>query len=366
GGETERTRLASRGREARSSFRRPVRFPLGQVLPRSAPSDDGRKVRPEVICQPRPVRRPGEQPADREGAPEVADHLDKGRTRRQRGEVRPEDPRSRANLPEPPEREPELRRHQLRAHVQGSGPEGDQRSAVPAAGRLGRHQADADRQRPGRLRGRRRRTLRRELAVQEVNAPSPRTAVRDLLSWSLLMIPLAFALLTPVADEPKFVAPNAKLEKLWSEGEFTEGPAEGPDGCVYFSDIGNRIMKFDPKTGKTTEFRNPSGRSNGLKFDTSGRLVACDAANTGGNRRISVTLTDGTVVTLADKWNGKRFNSPNDLTLDAKGRIYFSDPRYVGDEPREIDTESVYRVDPDGKVTQVIKDVTKPNGLVIS
>jgi gluconolactonase len=72
------------------------------------------------------------------------------------------------------------------------------------------------------------------------------------------------------------------------------------------------------------------------------------------------------VKTLADRWNGKRFNSPNDLTLDAKGRIYFSDPRYVGDEPREIDTESVYRVDPDGTVTQVIKDATKPNGLVIS
>jgi gluconolactonase len=180
------------------------------------------------------------------------------------------------------------------------------------------------------------------------------------------MFPLLFTLLMPVADEPKFVAPGAKLEMLWSEGEFTEGPAEGPDGCVYFSDIGNRIMKFDPKTGKTSEFRNPSGRSNGLKFDAKGRLLACEGANTGGNRRISITEKDGTVKTLADKWNGKRFNSPNDLCLDAKGRIYFSDPRYVGDEPREIDTESVYRIDPDSTVTQAIKDVTKPNGLVIS
>src|SRR5438309_11121610 len=55
-----------------------------------------------------------------------------------------------------------------------------------------------------------------------------------------------------------------KLEKLWSDGEFTEGPALGPDWCIYFSDIGNRIMKFDPETKKTTEFRNPSGRANGL------------------------------------------------------------------------------------------------------
>jgi len=162
------------------------------------------------------------------------------------------------------------------------------------------------------------------------------------------------------------VAPDAKLEKLWGEGEFTEGPAEGPDGCVYFSDIGNRIMKFDPKTGKTTEFRNPGGRSNGLKFDGKGRLVACEGANTGGNRRISVTEKDGTVKTLADKFDGKRFNSPNDLCIDAKGRIYFSDPRYVGDETREIDHESVYRIDPDGTVALVVHDVKKPNGLVIA
>jgi gluconolactonase len=168
------------------------------------------------------------------------------------------------------------------------------------------------------------------------------------------------------AEAPAFVAPGAKLEKLWSEGEFTEGPAEGPDGCIYFSDIGNRIMKYDPKTGKTTAYRDPSGRSNGMKFDAQGRLVVCEGANTGGGRRISITGKDGTAKTLADKWDGKRFNSPNDLTLDARGRIYFSDPRYVGDEKRELENESVYRIDPDGKVSLVVKDVTKPNGLVIS
>jgi gluconolactonase len=180
------------------------------------------------------------------------------------------------------------------------------------------------------------------------------------------MLALVFALLLPVVDEPSFVAPGAKLEKLWSEGEFTEGPAEGLDGCIYFSDIGNRIMKFDPATGKTTEYRNPSGRSNGMKFDTQGRLVVCEGANTGGGRRISITEKDGTVKTLADKFEGKRFNSPNDITLDSKGRVYFTDPRYVGDEPRELDHESVFRIDPDGKVARVVSDVKKPNGIVIS
>ncbi len=176
---------------------------------------------------------------------------------------------------------------------------------------------------------------------------------------------VAFPLISPAEEWKTFAAPNSKLEKLWGDGEFTEGPTPGPDGAIYFSDIGNRIMKFDPKTSKTTAFRDPSGRSNGLKFDAKGRLIACEGANTGGNRRISITDADK-VRSLADKWNGKRFNSPNDLTLDAKGRVYFTDPRYVGDEKREIDTESVYRVDPDGTVTQVITDVAKPNGIVIS
>lgn len=175
-----------------------------------------------------------------------------------------------------------------------------------------------------------------------------------------------FAALPVVADDRRFFAADARLEKLWDEGEFTEGPCLGPDGNIYFSDIGNRIMKFDPAAKKTTVFRDPSGRSNGLKFDKKGRLIACEGANTGGNRRISVTEPDGKVKALAEKYNGKRLNSPNDLTLDSKGRIYFTDPRYVGDEKLELDTQSVYRIDPDGTVTKIVVDVKKPNGIVLS
>jgi gluconolactonase len=181
-----------------------------------------------------------------------------------------------------------------------------------------------------------------------------------------MFIAIALALLTPGAQQELPFVASGKVEKLWSEGEFTEGPAEGPDGGIYFSDIGNRIMKFDPKTGKTTSYRDPSGRSNGLKFDAKGRLIACEGANTGGGRRISITEKDGSVKALADAFEGKKFNSPNDLTIDSKGGIYFSDPRYVGSEKRELDHESVYRIDPDGKVTRVTTDTAKPNGLVIS
>lgn len=169
-----------------------------------------------------------------------------------------------------------------------------------------------------------------------------------------------------VAAEPPYFPADAKLEKLWGDGEFTEGPCLAPDGTIYFSDIGNRILKFDPTTKKTSVFRDPSGRSNGMKFDAAGRLIVCEGANTGGGRRISITEKDGKIQLLADKFMGKRFNSPNDLTLDAMGRVYFTDPRYVGDEKRELDTESVYRVDPDGTVTRIIADVQKPNGIVLS
>jgi YD repeat-containing protein len=168
------------------------------------------------------------------------------------------------------------------------------------------------------------------------------------------------------AGDAAVIPEGAKLEKLWGEGTFTEGPAYGPDACVYFSDIGNRIMRFDPATGKTTEYRNPSGRANGLDFDPQGRLIAAEGASTGGNRRVTRTDKDGKVTVLADRWQGKRFNSPNDVTIDTQGRVYFTDPRYGGDEPREIDTESVYRIDPDGKVAQLITDVQKPNGILLS
>ena len=181
-----------------------------------------------------------------------------------------------------------------------------------------------------------------------------------------LALLFSFTCFAPVAAQDSLITKDAQLEKLWSEGSFTEGPAYGPDHCIYFTDIGNRIMKYDPKASKTVEFRNPSGRANGLDFDPQGRLVACEGANSGGHRRVSRTENDGSITVLADKYEGKRFNSPNDLTMDAKGRVYFTDPRYVGGDPLELDKQSVYRIDSDGKVTRIIADVTKPNGIILS
>jgi len=177
----------------------------------------------------------------------------------------------------------------------------------------------------------------------------------------------AFALVLIALQGPDGVlAPGAKLEKLWGAGSFTEGGALAGDGSILFTDIGDRIMRFDPKTNAVATFRDPGGRANGLIFDRAGRLIAAEGANTGGGRRVSITDRDGTVQTLADRYQGKRFNSPNDVAVDAGGRVYVSDPRYVGDEPRELDFEGVFRIDPDGAVARLETTAVKPNGLAVS
>lgn len=184
----------------------------------------------------------------------------------------------------------------------------------------------------------------------------------------------------PTSEKPAKFTPTAQaaiiprdstLELLWGDGEFTEGPALAPDGSILFSDIGNTIYRFDQATGRTEVFRDPSGRSNGLKFDQQGRLIACEGANSGGGRRISITTgieggKDGTKRTLAADFDGKRFNSPNDLAIDPQGRVYFTDPRYVGDEPRDLDFEAVYLVGTDGSVKIATREVQKPNGIIVT
>ncbi|MHB1556474.1 MAG: SMP-30/gluconolactonase/LRE family protein [Isosphaeraceae bacterium] len=162
------------------------------------------------------------------------------------------------------------------------------------------------------------------------------------------------------------IAPGAKLEKVFGDGEFTEGGAMDADGSILFSDIGNRILRYDPKTGKTTVFREPSGRANGLIFDPQGRLIAAEGANVGGGRRVSITERDGTIRTMSDGYAGRRFNSPNDVAVDSDGQVYVSDPRYVGDEPRDLDFEGIFLISLDGFTIPMNVDVSKPNGLAIS
>ncbi|MBM3784285.1 MAG: SMP-30/gluconolactonase/LRE family protein [Acidobacteria bacterium] len=182
---------------------------------------------------------------------------------------------------------------------------------------------------------------------------------------------LAFA--APLAAQ--IFAPGAKLEKVFEGGHLTEGVTAAPDGTMYFSDItfttetamqAGHIMRFDPKTGKTTVFRSPSGMSNGLKFDAQGRLLAAEGADYGGRRITRTDMKTGKAVILTGVFDGRPYNSPNDIAIDEKGRIYFSDPRYLGREPLEQPVMAVYRLDPDGTVVRIITDAGKPNGVAIS
>jgi gluconolactonase len=172
------------------------------------------------------------------------------------------------------------------------------------------------------------------------------------------------------------------FESKIQRGEIDNGPSHTPDtksGCLLFSDIpNNAIHLWQPGKGLTRDFIKPAGYtgstkrggepgSNGLVLDSEGRLTLCEH----GDRRITRLEKDGKKTVLADKYQGKRFNSPNDLVFDSKGNLYFSDPPYgleknYDDPARELDWCGVYRLAKDGTVTLLTKEMTRPNGVALS
>jgi gluconolactonase len=169
-------------------------------------------------------------------------------------------------------------------------------------------------------------------------------------------------------DIAELVPAGAEVRKVAGGFQFVEGPAYGPQGFLVFSDIpANRIVELLPD-GTTRDFLNPSEGANGLEFDAGGRLHACQG---GGRRVVRIEVTDGKadgkkVTVLADAYDGKKLNSPNDLALDAAGGVYFTDPRYGGAEPVEQPVMGVYYISAEGKVTRVIDDLQRPNGILVS
>ncbi len=165
---------------------------------------------------------------------------------------------------------------------------------------------------------------------------------------------------------------NAHVEKLFTGCMWAEGPAWfGAGRFVVWSDIpNNRMLRFDDTSGHVSVFRQPANNSNGNTVDRQGRLVTCEH----GGRRVSRTEHDGSVITLADRYEGKRLNSPNDVVVKSDGTIWFTDPTYGIDSDfegnkaeSEIGASNVYRIDPaSGAVTAVITDMVKPNGIAFS
>jgi gluconolactonase len=175
--------------------------------------------------------------------------------------------------------------------------------------------------------------------------------------------------------DPRFNAclvGHARVERLWSGARWSEGPAWfGGGRYLVWSDIpNNRMMRYDETDGSVSVFRNPSNNSNGNSVDQQGRLVSCEHLL----RRVTRTEHSGSISVIADRYDGKRFNSPNDVVVKSDGSIWFTDPPYgilidyEGDTAAsEIGNNNVYRVDgTTGKVTIVSDDFDKPNGLAFS
>jgi gluconolactonase len=178
-----------------------------------------------------------------------------------------------------------------------------------------------------------------------------------------------------VVLDPRFKAcfpGHVRVERLWSGARWAEGPAWFAAGrYLIWSDIpNNRMMRFVEPSGEVSVFREFSNNSNGNTVDNQGRLVTCEHLT----RRVTRTEIDGSISVIADKWNGKRLNSPNDIVVKSDDSIWFTDPAYgidtdyEGDRAgQEIDGCHVYRVDArSGAVTAVITDMVRPNGIAFS
>ena len=170
----------------------------------------------------------------------------------------------------------------------------------------------------------------------------------------------------PATRDERPVFPQGAKPVLLQEHGAGEGPAWNPELGLLTSGDGHTNRR--DREGKVSVYRKGSG-SNGLMFDRQGRLIMCEAER----RRVTRRESDGTVTVLAADYQGKRFNQPNDLTMDSKNRIYFSDPCYGSRDHMELldaegkKIEGVYRIDPDGAVTRIIThEVDRPNGLVVT
>jgi gluconolactonase len=178
-----------------------------------------------------------------------------------------------------------------------------------------------------------------------------------------------------ISIDPRFnrcYAGHVRVERLWTGARWSEGPAWFAAGrYLVWSDIpNNRMMRLTDPGDHVSVFREHSNNSNGNTVDNQGRLVTCEHLT----RRVTRTESDGSITVLADRWEGKRLNSPNDVVVKSDDSIWFTDPAYgidtdyEGDrQEQELDGCHVYRIDPkSGAVDRVVSDMVRPNGIAFS
>lgn len=172
---------------------------------------------------------------------------------------------------------------------------------------------------------------------------------------------IVFTLSQQLLQADSEIPAATNIRSITSGFKFTEGPAYGPDQRLYFSDIPNKRIHVWSQEDEPQVFLAPSGRSNGLMFDAKGRLIICQ----GGERKVSRMEKDGSLTVLADDYEGKLLNSPNDLWVHPNGAIYFTDPRYGKRDTMEMEVEGVYLIHLDsGTIQRVLDELVRPNGII--
>jgi len=177
----------------------------------------------------------------------------------------------------------------------------------------------------------------------------------------LFWVPCAVQAADPPSKIPG-LGPVGEIKKVAGELQFTEGPAADGKGNLYFSDIpANRIYKIDAHGAKSV-FLDPSNHTNGLMINARGNLVACEM----DGRIVEIDTKSKTVKALAEKYEGHRFNAPNDLVLDQAGGVYFTDPHFRAPMPLPQGKAAFYYVAADGKVARLGDNLMAPNGVILS
>lgn len=194
------------------------------------------------------------------------------------------------------------------------------------------------------------------------------------MRFSIPYLLLLNCLLLCACQSSRLVLFADKPELLFGGGKLTEGPAVDPAGNLYFSDQPNNIIRRITTEGVVEKVLQPSGVTNGMAFDRQGRLLMCQSNGSNypddpsaGKRRVVRLEKDSTLTVLADTFNGRPFIAPNDLCVDSQGNIYFTDPYYDdGKTEKSQPVSAVYRIATSGKITRVISNLQKPNGIIIT
>ncbi|MFC1551873.1 SMP-30/gluconolactonase/LRE family protein [Candidatus Latescibacterota bacterium] len=196
-----------------------------------------------------------------------------------------------------------------------------------------------------------------------------RTSEKCFAQLLTITLCIVFTVSNAFAEEnkkPQITAPGARLTKIAEGFRYTEGPAWSPDGNLYFTDkSAGRILKWSPDDG-VSDFRVDPGGANGLIFTGTGDMIVCESTS----RRVISIAPDGTETVLADSYEGKKLNSPNDAWVDAKGGIYFSDHSMRSKEILEQKGDHIYYITPGApgkaKIIRVTDDLEYPNGVILN